>query len=160
MAIAACCPYHPISYSPKLEWQYPNKISINLIPDVLHALRHHCALMLIEDLRALRGFPKDSVTTCVVDDLHPYVEVLVMIVDTLMQGRRWQALLREAYSACWRRFHAIYLLKLKLLYSLISTLNLPRILDTLAEALSIGQNQIQQASSLIRYSLLNALLAL
>ena len=52
--------------------------------------------MLIEDLRDLRGFPKDSVTTCVVDDLHPYVEVLMMVVDTLMQGRRWQALLREA----------------------------------------------------------------
>jgi hypothetical protein len=52
--------------------------------------------MLIEVLRVLCGFPKDSVTTSVIDDLHPYIEVLVMFIDTLMQGRRRQALLREA----------------------------------------------------------------
>jgi hypothetical protein len=55
--------------------------------------------MLIDILRVLCGFPKDPVTTPVVDDLHPYVEVLVMIVDSSMQGRQRQTLFREAYGA-------------------------------------------------------------
>ena len=55
--------------------------------------------MLVKILRVLRGFPKDSVTTGMVNDFHPYVEVLVMVIDTLIQGRRWQALLREGHSA-------------------------------------------------------------
>ena len=81
-----------------------------------------------------------------IDDLHPYVEVLVMVIDTLMQGRRRQALLREGHSASQWRFHAIYLLTLQL----VSPLNLPRILDILTEALSIGQDHIQQAGPLLK----------
>ncbi len=52
--------------------------------------------MLIEIVRVLCGFPKYPVTTPVVDDLHPYIEVLVMVINSRMQRRRWQALLREA----------------------------------------------------------------
>ena len=112
--------------------------------------------MLIEILRVLCGFPMDSVTTCVVNDFNPYVEVLVMVIGTLMQGRRRQALLREAYCASFWRFHAIYLLTLS---SLVFPLNLPRILDVLTETLSIGQYQIQQAGHLLRH-ILPPLLAL
>jgi hypothetical protein len=115
--------------------------------------------MLIEILRVLCGFPEDSVTTCVVNDFNPYVEVLVVVIGTLMQGRRRQALLREAYCASFWRFHAIYLLTLQSLSSLVSPLNLLRIFDILTEALSIGQNQIQQAGHLLRY-ILPPLLAL
>ena len=89
-----------------------------------------------------------------VNYFHPYVEVLVMVIDALMQGRRRQALLREGHSASQWRFNAIYLLTLQLLSILVSPLNLPRILDFLAETLGIGQNQIQQACGLLRYSLL------
>jgi hypothetical protein len=38
-------------------------------------------------------------TAPMVDYLHPYVEVLVIIVDSSLQGRQRQTFLREAYGA-------------------------------------------------------------
>ena len=78
---------------------YATVVIIFSIANVIHALRNHSSTMLIDILRVLCGFPKDSMTAPVVDDLHPYVEVLVMIFDASMQGRQRQTFLREAYGA-------------------------------------------------------------